>query len=379
VDRQIDAARAAGTDSEGGRLLVVGSSTGYGLASRIAGAFGHGMDSVGVSFERPSDGRRTASAGWYNTGAFQRRAHTAGLHASDLIGDAFSTEVLDATLDHVEATLGKVDRLVYSIAAPRRVDPETGAIHESVLRTVGEPFRMKTVDLRTEEVTEAVIEAATAEELAGTVAVMGGGDMRRWVTALLERGLLEDGARAVTFSYIGPEVTWPIYKQGTIGHAKADLESANREMDALLGATVGGGSNVSINKSVVTQASSAIPGVPLYMSLLFKVMKGMGLHEGTIEQMVRLFGDHFALGRTPVLDAEARIRLDDLEMRPDVQEATMARWDRVTTENLREVADWAGYHDDFRALFGFTADTDTAHPVEIEVDIPTLVTGFGGV
>jgi enoyl-[acyl-carrier protein] reductase/trans-2-enoyl-CoA reductase (NAD+) len=257
------------------------------------------------------------------------------------------------------------------------VDPDTGAVYESVLRTVGEPFKMKTVDLRSEEVTEAVIEAATPEELSGTVAVMGGGDMRRWVAALLERGLLAPGARAVSFSYIGPEVTWPIYKQGTIGHAKADLEHANREIDALLAQTLGGGSNVSINKSVVTQASSAIPGVPLYMSLLFKVMKGMALHESSIEQMVRLFDDHYGLGRTPVVDGQGRIRLDDLEMRPDVQAATMARWERVTTDNLREVADWDGYHDDFRALFGFGAGTDTERPVEIEVGIPSLVTGYG--
>jgi enoyl-[acyl-carrier protein] reductase/trans-2-enoyl-CoA reductase (NAD+) len=271
-----------------------------------------------------------------------------------------------------------VDRFVYSIAAPRRVDPDTGAVYESVLRTVGEPITIKTLDLRTLEVTDAVIESATPEEEAGTIAVMGGADFLRWTRALLERGLLAPGARAVTFSYIGPEVTWPIYKDGTIGLAKADLERANGEVDRLLADAVGGGSNVSINKSVVTQASAAIPGVPLYMSLLFKVMKGMGLHEGTIEQMTRLFDEHFGPGRTPRTDSDGRIRLDDLEMRPDVQAATLARWERVNSANLREIADWDGYESDFRRLFGFGAGADEAAPVEIEVDVPAVVTGFGG-
>ncbi len=379
VARQAEVARLSATIRPGGGLLVVGASTGYGLASRIAGTFGYGMDSVGVAFERPPDERRTASAGWYNTAAVESLAATEGLHASDLIGDAFSREVLEATLDHVAATIGGVDRFVYSIAAPRCVDPDTGAVYESVLKTVGEPFDIKTVDLRSGEVGIAVIEASTLAEIEGTVRVMGGHDLRRWVKALLDRGLLRHGAEVVAFSYIGPEVTWPIYKDGTIGLAKMDLEAASRSLDGTLESALGGGCHISINKSVVTQASAAIPGVPLYMSLLFGVMKEKGLHEGTIEQMVRLFEDHWAPGRAPVQEGDGRIYLDDLEMRPDVQEETLRRWNIVTTENLSTVADWAGYNHDFRRLFGFDAEgVDYLAPVETEVSLPAAVVGFGG-
>jgi enoyl-[acyl-carrier protein] reductase/trans-2-enoyl-CoA reductase (NAD+) len=382
VVRQADLARASGRAAPAGQprpgLLVVGASTGYGLASRVAGAFGYGMDSVGVSFERPSDGRRTASAGWYNLAAFEDLAGADGLHATDLIGDAFSHEVREATLDHVRATLQGVDRFVYSIAAPRCVDPDTGEVFESVLKTVGEPVEIKTIDLRTEQVTTALIEAATQEEIDATVRVMGGADMARWVRALLERGLLRTGAQVVAFSYIGPEVTWPIYKLGTIGHAKMHLESTCRELDALLAAEIGGGCHVSINKSVVTQASSAIPGVPLYMSLLFGVMKEHGWHEGTIEQMARLYADHFAPGAVVRPDAEGRIRLDDMEMRADVQQETMRRWAMVDSANLAGVADWAGFQADFRRLFGFGLDSvDYSRAVEVEVTLSGVVPGFG--
>lgn len=374
VAGQVAAARLPGATPVGGKLLVVGASTGYGLASRIAGAFGHGMDTVGVSFERPAKGRRTASAGWYNTAAFEELAAGEGLHASDLIGDAFSDEVMSAALDHVARTLGKVDRFVYSIAAPRRTDPATGITHTSVLKTVGRPFSVKTVDLRTEEVGMATIEPATDEEIAATVAVMGGADLERWTGALLEAGLLAPGARVVAFSYIGPEVTWPIYKDGTIGQAKADLQRGAHALDRRLAEAVGGGCNVSVNKSVVTQASAAIPGVPLYMSLLFAVMKARGIHEGPIEQATRLFADHFAPGRLPTTDEEGRIRLDDLEMRPAVQAEALERWGQVTTDNLRSTADWEGFTRYFRRLFGFDVPgVDYAAPVETDVALPNLL------
>jgi enoyl-[acyl-carrier protein] reductase / trans-2-enoyl-CoA reductase (NAD+) len=357
-------------EAKGGTLLVVGASTGYGLASRIAGAFGHGMDSLGVFLERPPTDRRTASAGWYNTAAFSAEAAAAGLRAVNLNGDAFSTEILDAALNELDG-MAPVDVFVYSVAAPRRSDPATGITHESVLKSVDAPFSIKTVDEKTLEVRDAVIEEATESEVAATVAVMGGADMRRWVDALLERNLLAPGARVVAYSYIGPEVTWPIYRDGTIGQAKADLERAAADIHSQLQSAIGGSCRISINKSVVTQASAAIPGVPLYMSLVFRVMKDLGLHEGPIEQMARLFDDHLAAGSAGPTDEAGRIRLDDLEMRPDVQAEAIGRWEQVTSENLLATSDYEGYQRYFRRLFGFDRPgVDYSRPVETDVSIP---------
>ena len=373
VADQIAVAREAIPEKPGGNLLVLGSSTGYGLASRIAGAFGLGMDSLGLAYERPASGRRTASAGWYNTAAFRRAADAQGLGAIDFNGDAFSKAALDQGLEAVASELGAVDILVYSIAAPRRTDPETGETFESVLKTVGEPFEIKTVDPRSLEVGEAEIPAATDEEVQGTVAVMGGDDLRRWTTELLDAGLLNQGARVVAYSYIGPEVTWPIYRDGTIGKAKAHLEATCRDLDALLTDQVSGRCQVSINKSVVTQASAAIPGVPLYMSVVFEVMKAAGTHEGPIEQMVRLFRDHLAPAGGGPTDEAGRIRLDDLEMQPEIQAEVIRRWEAVTTANLLELTDYDGYQRYFRQLFGFERrDVDYEEPVEVEVDMPGM-------
>lgn len=368
VDRQVAVARRDPGGWAGGNLLVLGSSTGYGLASRVAGAFGHGMHSVGVCFERPATDRRTASAGWYNTAAFDAAARGAGLYATSINGDAFSAEVLEATLDRVRRDLGPLDVVVYSLAAPRRTDPETGQVYNSVLKTVGQPSVIKTVDLHTGVVADVTLDPATPEEIHDTVAVMGGADLRRWVEALLKAGLLARGARVVSYSYIGPEATWPIYRHGTIGHAKADLEVTSASLHELLARTVGGRCHVSINKSIVTQASAAIPAVPIYMSVLFKLMKAAGTHEGPIEQMVRLFDHHIGPGRTPVVDAEGRIRLDDLEMRPEIQAEAMRIWSLIGTDNLRALSDYDGFQRYFRQLFGFDIPgVDYSLPVETEV------------
>jgi enoyl-[acyl-carrier protein] reductase/trans-2-enoyl-CoA reductase (NAD+) len=348
---------------------VLGASTGYGLASRIAGAFGHGMGSVGVFYERPASERRTASAGWYNAAAFERLAGDAGLKAASLNGDAFSHELLAQTLGTVRETLGPLDVFVYSVAAPVRTDPDTGEVYRSVLKTIGQPFTAKSIDLNTGQVVEVALEPADDAEVAATVAVMGGVDLRRWVEALLAASLLARGARVVAYSYIGPNVTWPVYRSGTIGWAKEDLERTCDALHARLAAEIGGSCRVSINKSIVSQASAAIPAVPLYMSLLFRVMKDHGLHEGPIEQMARLFGDHIGPGRTATTDAQNRIRLDDLEMRPDVQAEVARRWPLVSTANLRELSDYDGYQRYFHQLFGFDVP-GIDYAAAVETDVP---------
>jgi enoyl-[acyl-carrier protein] reductase / trans-2-enoyl-CoA reductase (NAD+) len=353
VAEQIEVARCrrSGTPT-GGNALVIGSSTGYGLGSRVAAAFGHGMNTLGVFFEKPPSEKRTATAGWYNTAAFQSAAEAEGLKSLNINGDAFSNDVKQRTIEKLRQ-LGPVDLVVYSVAAPVRTHPDSGEAIRSTLKPIGEPFTGKTVNLDTGEVTEATIQPATDEEIAGTVAVMGGDDLRRWVEALLEAGVLARGARVVTYSYIGPQVTWPIYRSGTIGRAKEDMERTTDELDRRLQAAVGGSAWVSVNKAVVTQAAAAIPIVPLYISILYRVMKDMGLHERPIEQMVRMMNEHVGPGRTPALDAERRIRMDDWEMREDVQAEAERRWRAVTTESLPELGDFAGFRQEFRQLFGF--------------------------
>jgi len=346
-------------------VLVIGSSTGYGLASRAAAAWGFGASTIGVFLERPPQGRRTATAGYYNSAAFQRLARRDGLHSAEVNGDAFSDEVKKETFEKVRSGPGKLDLVVYSLASPRRKNPRDGRSYDSCLKPIGAPYRNKSIDLDSGRITEASIEPASQEEIDATVAVMGGEDWRWWIEGLLDEGLLNEGARTLAYSYVGPELTWPIYRDGTVGAAKKDLASAARDLDQLLSEKLGGQAAISVNKAVVTQASAAIPVLPLYVSLLFGVMKRKGLHEGCIEQMRRLFFDYLAENAGGRPDPEGLIRLDDLELRADVQEEVARLWEQVTADNLNELADFAGFRRDFNNLFGFEVEgVDYGKPVE---------------
>ena len=335
------------------KVLVIGSSTGYGLASRVAATFGSGAATLGVFFERPSEEGRPATPGWYNTIAFTRAAHAAGLYAKNLNGDAFSADIKKQALDLIRADLGQVDLVVYSLASPRRTHPATGVVHKSVLKPVGTSYTNKTVDTDKGLVSTVTIEPANEAEIADTTAVMGGEDWELWMNALSEANLLAPGAQSVAYSYIGPEVTWAIYKNGTIGLAKNDLERAARHIDSLLKLKGGGRAFISVNKALVTQASSAIPVVPLYISILYKLMKAAGTHEGCIEQIQRLFATQMYNGNVPKFDEAGRVRIDDWEMRPAIQAAVREIWPNVTTENLAAETDIAGYRVEFLKLFGF--------------------------
>ena len=351
------------------KVLVIGASTGYGLASRVTAAFGSAADSIGIFYERPSEEGRPATPGWYNSIAFTRAARAAGLYAGNLNGDAFSDDVKTKAIEAIRRDLGQVDLVVYSLASPRRTHPRTGTVHKSVLKPVGSPYTNKTVDTDKGVVSQVTIDPASEQEIADTVAVMGGEDWELWMGALSEARLLAPGARSVAYSYIGPEVTWAIYKNGTIGLAKNDLERAARNIDSLLGRNGGGKAFISVNKALVTQASSAIPVVPLYISILYKLMKARGTHEGCIEQMQRLFATQMYAPGGPALDESGRVRVDDLEMRPDVQAAVAAIWPGVTTENLAALTDIAGYRSEFLKLFGFgLAGID--YGAEVEPHVP---------
>jgi enoyl-[acyl-carrier protein] reductase/trans-2-enoyl-CoA reductase (NAD+) len=372
VRDQVEIARR-GSSGELGNALVIGSSTGYGLASFLVTAFGYGASTLGVCFEKEPGDSKTGTAGWYNLVEAHRLAEDAGVHVETINGDAFSDEVKREVVRALRDRFGPLDTLVYSLAAPRRRDPD-GTIWNSVLKPIGEPYTGKAFDLRKHEVIEATIEPATPEEIEATRRVMGGDDWRNWVELLHEEGLLAKGCRVVAYSYIGPEVTAPLYRHGTIGRAKEDLEATAIELNELLGSDLGGGAWVSVNKGVVTQASSAIPGVPLYLSLLFKTMKEREIHEGPIEQIVRLFADHIGPGQIPTLDAEQRIRLDDLEMREDVQREVRERWDLISTDALDELTDYAGYRHYFEQLFGFAVDgVDYSQPTEVDRQLPQPV------
>lgn len=353
---------------EGARnVLVLGASAGYGLGSRIAAAWGFGARTLGVFFERQPDGDKVGTAGYYNNVAFHKFARRDGLFAASLNTDAFSDDAKRAALEIIRKEMAPVDLVIYSLASPKRIHPKTGQAHNSTLKPIGQPYTNKTIELDSEKVTTITIQPAGEKEISDTVAVMGGEDWRLWMNALLEEGLLAQGARTLAYSYIGPELTWPIYRDGTIGRAKQDLEEAARQLDALLHSRLGGRAWISVNKAVVTQASAAIPVVPLYMSLLMRVMRESGLEESPLEQMRRLFADHLAAGRQPALDGEGRIRLDDREMRPEVQSRVAARWPQVNTENLRALSDFAGFRREFRNLFGFEVEgVDYSLPVETD-------------
>jgi enoyl-[acyl-carrier protein] reductase/trans-2-enoyl-CoA reductase (NAD+) len=332
---------------------VIGASTGYGLASRVTAAFGCGAGTLGIFYERPSEDGRTATPGWYNSIAFTKAARAAGLFAGNINGDAFSDEIKAQALESIRREMGQVDLVVYSLASPRRAHPKTAAVHKSVLKPVGAPYTNKTVDTDKGIVSEVTIEPASPQEISDTVAVMGGEDWEMWMNALASAKLLAPGAQAAAYSYIGPEVTWAIYKNGTIGLAKNDLERAARNIDSLLKLNGGGRAIISVNKALVTQASSAIPVVPLYISILYKIMKAAGTHEGCIEQMQRLFATQIYAPSGPRFDEAGRVRVDDLEMRAEVQAAVAKVWPEVTTENLGSLTDIAGYRSEFLKLFGF--------------------------
>jgi enoyl-[acyl-carrier protein] reductase/trans-2-enoyl-CoA reductase (NAD+) len=353
VGQQIEYVRSKGRLSGMPRkVLVIGSSTGYGLSSRIVPAFAGGAATLGVFFERPSDGGKPASAGWYNSCAFEKAAHAEGLYAKSLNGDAFSEDIKARTIALIKEDLGQVDLVIYSLASPRRTHPKTGVTLSSVLKPIGAPFTASTVDTQKGTVTDITIEPASEQEIADTVAVMGGEDWEMWMDALAAANVLAPGAQTVAYSYIGPDLTWAIYRNGTIGRAKEDLEATSKRLSVKL-STLGGAAYVSVNKALVTQASSAIPVVPLYISLLYKVMKARGLQEGCIEQIQRLFASHLYNGASPEVDDHGRIRIDDWEMLPEVQAEVAALWPTVTTENLPLISDIAGYREEFLRLFGF--------------------------
>ena len=352
VAEQIAVVKKRGLVANGPRkVLVIGASTGYGLSSRIAAAFGANAATVGVFFEKPGEADRCGTAGWYKSAALEKEAKAAGLYARSFNGDAFSDAVKAEVIAAIKADLGQVDCVIYSLASPRRTHPTTGEVFKSVLKPIGQVYTNKNLNTTTGVVSDISIEPASGDDVAQTVAVMGGEDWAMWIDALLAAGVLADGVQTVSYSYIGPEVTWPIYKNGTIGLAKEDLERTQRELDARL-APLKGKAWVSVNKALVTQASSAIPVVPLYISLLYKVMKAAGTHEDTIEQMDRLFRDRLYNGQ-PQPDEAGRIRVDDWEMTPEVQKLVGQRWAEVNTENLGQLADFEGYQSSFLRLFGF--------------------------
>jgi len=353
VRSQIDYVKAKGPlKGMPRRVLVIGSSTGYGLASRIAAAFGGEAATLGIFFEKPAEEGRTGTAGWYNSAAFEDAAHAAGLYAKSINGDAFSDGLKQQAVDMIKTDLGQVDAVIYSLASPRRTHPKSGQTFKSVLKPIGAAYTAKTVDTDKGIVSDITIEPASEQEIQDTTAVMGGEDWEMWMDALGAANALAPGVTTVAYSYIGPKVTWAIYRNGTIGRAKEDLEAAGRRIAGKL-APAGGRALVSINKALVTQASSAIPVVPLYISLLYRLMKEKGLHEGCIEQIQRLFAERLYHGAEAQLDPEGRVRIDDWEMRADIQAAVEELWPTVTTENLATLTDIAGYRREFLRLFGF--------------------------
>ena len=344
------------------KVLVIGSSTGYGLASRIAVTYGYGADTIGVAFEREAKGKRTATAGYYNTQAFEKIAAEDGYFAKSFNGDGFSKEMKEDVIACIKENFGKVDMIVYSMAAPRRTLPD-GTTVSSVLKTVGEPFTNKTIDLRTNEIKEVTVPVATEKEIQATIQVMGGEDWYDWIQALADAGVVAENAVTLAYSYIGPEVTHPIYKEGSIGQAKKHLYQTSVKMNEDF-ASLGLKAYISVNKALVTQSSAAIPIVPLYISLLYRVMKDAGLHEGCIEQMDRLFMEKLPNG--PETDEEGRIRLDDYEMRPEVQDKISEVWDKVDSESIETLGDIKEYWDEFYHMFGFGYENvDYSEDVEI--------------
>ncbi|HLB56446.1 MAG TPA: enoyl-ACP reductase FabV [Coxiellaceae bacterium] len=353
-------------------VLVIGASTGYGLASRIATTYAANAKTIGVFFEKPASDKRTATAGWYNSAAFEKIAHADGHYAKSINGDAFSDEIKKQTIDLIKKDLGKIDLVIYSLASPRRTHPKTGEVFHSTLKPTDRVYKNKTVDPLTGVVSEVAIEPANSEDIAHTVAVMGGDDWKMWIDLLREEKLLTDDAITFAYTYVGPELTHAIYKHGTIGKAKDDLLATAYALDKKLKAT-GGRAFISVNKALVTQSSSAIPVVPLYISILFKIMKENKTHEGCIEQLYRLLHDFVYTGRDIKTDSEDRIRIDDWEMRDDVQKSVDDIWKKISTDNINQLSDLNGYRRDFYKLFGFEVDgVDYKKEVDVDVRIDSI-------
>lgn len=367
VQEQIEFTKSKGEVAGGPKnVLVIGSSTGYGLASRITAAFGSGANTLGICFEKPSTETKTGSAGYYNTAAFDAAARDAGLYSETINGDAFSNEVKAKAIELLKKDMGKIDLVVYSLASPRRTDPATGDVFNSVLKPIGEGYTAKNLNTDTMKICDITVEPASDEEIANTVKVMGGEDWELWIDALSNAGVLNEGCKTVAYTYLGDKLTWPIYGRATIGKAKEDLDRAATALSARL-ASLGGEAKVSVLKALVTQASSAIPVMPLYMSILFKVMKAEGTDEHCIDQIQRLFKECI-FSDTPRLDAQGRFRVDELELDPATQAKVEAIWPQVTEENLLELTDYAGYRSDFLKLFGFGVDG-----VDYEADLSPMV------
>ncbi len=354
VANQIAYIKSKGKIEEPKRVLVIGSSTGFGLASRITSAFGSGSSTIGVFFEKPPAEGKTASSGWYNTAAFEQAAHKEGIYAKSINGDAFSNEIKEKTIQLIKEDLGQIDLVIYSLASPVRTHPITGTRHKSTLKPIGDSYTNKTVDFHTGVVKDITIAPCNQDDIDNTVAVMGGEDWEMWINALKKENLLSSNFTTVAYSYIGPKLTEAVYRKGTIGKAKDHLEqTAFTITDALK--EINGKAYVSVNKALVTQSSSAIPVIPLYISLLYKVMKENGVQEGCIEQIHRLYTERLLLDKVPT-DAEGRIRIDDLEMRADIQEQVSKLWEQATEETLPLIGDLEGYKTEFFNLFGFNFD-----------------------
>ncbi|WP_445400137.1 enoyl-ACP reductase FabV [Zobellella sp. An-6] len=376
VREQIAYVKAKGKLAQGPtKVLVIGASTGYGLASRINAAFGSGAATIGVFFEKPGTEKKTGTAGWYNAAAFDKAAKEEGLYAKSINGDAFSNECRDQVIELIKQDLGQIDLVVYSLASPVRKLPDSGEVVRSALKPIGEPYKSVALDTNKDVLVEAVVEPANEQEIADTIQVMGGQDWELWMNALEAAGVLAEGAKSVAYSYIGTDLTWPIYWHGTLGKAKEDLDRAAHAIDAKLKAR-GGNAHVAVLKSVVTQASAAIPVMPLYISMAFKVMKEQGIHEGCIEQIQRLFADRLYNGQPAPVDEQNRLRLDDWELRDEVQNACREIWQKITDDTIYELTDYQGYKDEFLRLFGFGlagVDYDADVNPEVGFDVIELV------
>jgi len=376
VREQIAYVKAQGKLKDGPkRVLVIGASTGYGLASRINAAFGSDAATIGVFFEKPGSETKTGSAGWYNAAAFDKAAKEEGLYSKSVNGDAFSNECRDTVIDLIKQDLGQIDLVVYSLASPVRKLPDSGELVRSALKPIGEPYQSTALDTNKDKLVSAVVEPANEQEIADTIKVMGGEDWELWIDALANAGVLADNAKSVAYSYIGTELTWPIYWHGTLGKAKEDLDRAAHAIDTKLKAK-GGSANVAVLKSVVTQASAAIPVMPLYISIVFKIMKAQGIHEGCIEQIQRLFATKMYNDQTPATDDKNRLRLDDWELRDEVQKTCGEIWKQLNDDNIYELTDYQSYKEEFLRLFGFGlkgVDYDADVSADVKFDVVELV------